>query len=83
MKLVENILEFNAPDYRNPVKALRNLADQIEAGKFGEVGSCGVVIFGDTLEIFGSGAENDRQTISLLFAAAINRFAIQIEQQGR
>ena len=78
-----NVVDFPTPDYRDPVKALRNLADQIEAGDFGDVGSCGVVIFGDAMEVFGSGADSDGPTIALLFSAAAHRFAREIEEHGR
>ncbi len=77
------IVNFPIPDYREPVKALRNLADDIEAGNHGEVNSCGVVIFGETMEVFGSGVDNEGTTIALLFSAAAHRFAREIEEQGR
>lgn len=78
-----NVVQFPTPGYRDPVKALRNLADDIDAGKFGEVGSCGVVIFGDTMEVFGSGVDSDGPTIALLFSAAAHRFASEIEAHGK
>ncbi len=78
-----NVVQFPTPDYREPVKALRCLADEIEAGDYGDVGSCGVVIFGDTMEVFGSGVDSDGPTISLLFSAAAHRFAREIEEHGR
>lgn len=78
-----NVIEFPTWDYRDPVKALRNLADDIEAGKFGAVGSCGVVIMGDTLEVFGSGVDSQGPAIALLFNAAALRFAREIEAHGR
>ena len=78
-----SVVNFPVPDYRDPVKALRNLADEIEAGEFGDVGSCGVVVFGNTMEVFGSGPDSDGPTIALLFAAAAQRFAREIEQHGK
>ena len=80
--MTAQLVQFPSPDYRDPVKALRNLADDIEAGEFGEVGSCGVVIFGDTMEVFGSGVDSDGPTIALLFNAAAHRFAREIEGHG-
>lgn len=77
------VVNFPTPDYRDPVKALRNLADEIEAGKFGDVTSCGVVLFGDTMEVFGSGADSEGATIALLFSAAAHRFAREVEECGR
>jgi hypothetical protein len=78
-----NVIDFPVPDYREPVKSLRNLADQIEAGDFGEVTSCGVVIFGDTMDVFGSGTDSAAPTIALLFNAAAHRFAKEIEGHGQ
>ena len=78
-----NVVQFPAFDYRDPAKTLRNLADDIDAGKFGEVGSCGVVVFGDTMEVFGSGVDSDGPTIALLFSAAAHRFSREIEEHGR
>ena len=77
-----NVVDFPVPDHRDPVKALRNLADEIEAGEFGEVNSCGVVIFGEGMTVFGSGVDSDGPTIALLFSAAAHRFAREIEQEG-
>lgn len=78
-----NVVQFPVPDYRDPVKALRNLADEIERGDYGEVGSCGVVVFGNTMEVFGSGVDSDAPTIALLFTAAAHRFAKELEQHGQ
>lgn len=78
-----NVVNFPVPAYRDPVKALRNLANDIEAGRYGDVSSCGVVIFGDTMEVFGSGSDSEAPTIALLFSAAAHRFAREIEHHGR
>ena len=83
MKARLNIVEFPTPDYRDPVKMLRNLANQIEAGDFGEITSLGVVTFGPTMEIFGAGIDSSACTVALLFNAAALRFAKELEQQGR
>lgn len=77
------LIDFPTPDYRDPVKALRNLANDIEAGKYGEVSSCGVVIMGDQMEIFGSGPDCSGTVINLLFNAASHRFAREIEEHGK
>ena len=78
-----NVVNFPVPDYRDPVKALRNLADDIEAGRYGDVSSCGVVLFGDRMEVFGSGEDSEGPTIALLFNAAAHRFAKEIEEYGQ
>ena len=78
-----NLVRFPRPDYLDTVKALRNLADQIEAGDFGEISSCGVVILGEGMEVFGSGPDSAAPTIALLFNAAALRFAKDIESYGQ
>lgn len=81
--MTAQLVQFPTPGYRDPVKALRKLADDIERGEYGEVGSCGVVIFGDTMEVFGSGVDSDGPTIALLFNAGALRFAKECEAYGR
>ena len=80
---VLNVVNFPVPDYRDPVKALRNLANDIEAGRYGDVSSCGVVLLGDRMEVFGSGEDSEGPTIALLFNAAAHRFAKEIEEYGQ
>lgn len=77
------VIDFPTWDYRDPVKALRNLADDIEAGQHGDVKSCGVVIFGNEMKVFGSGVDSQGPAIALLFNAAAHRFAREIEAHGR
>jgi hypothetical protein len=78
-----NVVQFPVPEYRQPATMLRNIADEIDEGKYGEVGSIGVVVFGDTMEIFGGGSDSDGPTIALLFQAAGHRFAKELERHGR
>ena len=82
-KVTLNVVQFPSPDYRDVVTALRNLAREIEEGKFGDVTSCGVVTFGETMEVFGSGADSGAPTIALLFSAAAHRFAKELDDHGQ
>lgn len=79
MKVV-TIYESN---YRDPVATLRQIADQIEAGKFGAVGCVGLVLMGDTMEIFGAGAKSDGAEVALLLNAGVLRLTKAIEEHGR
>ena len=81
--MTAQLVSFPVPDHRCPIKALRNLADDIERGDFGEVNSCGIVVFGDSMKVFASGVDSDGPTIALLFSAAAHRFAREIEEHGR
>ena len=76
------VIELKQPDYKEPAKALRNLADSIEKGVFGNVTSCGVVLLSDRLSVFGSGVDSKEADIALLFSAASLRFSADLESYG-
>ena len=78
-----NVVQFPTPDYKDPVKALRNLADEIEAGEFGDVTTCAIALFGERLDVFASGPDSEAPTVALLFSAAAHRFAREIEEFGK
>ncbi len=62
---------IDPPEYKDPVKMLRNLADDIEAGDFGEVTSIAITTFGDAgLHAFGGGQDSEAPTVALMFQAA-------------
>lgn len=65
--------EIKPPEYKDPVKMLRNLATSIEDGKYGDVHTIAIAIatFGDAgLELFGGGGDSDGPTVAMLFQAA-------------
>lgn len=63
--------EIKPPDYRDPVKMLRNLADDIEGGKHGEVHTIAIATFGDDgLQVFGGGEDSVGPTVAMVFNAA-------------
>ena len=63
--------EIKPPEYKDPVKMLRNLADDIEAGEFGVVHSIAIATFGDAgLEVFAGGDDSVGPTIAMVFQAA-------------
>lgn len=76
------VVDFPVSEYRQPSRMLRNLADQIEAGDFGEVGTIAIAVFGDKLDVFGGGPDSAGSTCALVFQAASLRFAREIEQYG-
>ena len=66
--------ETRPPDYRDPVRMLRNLADDIEAGVFGDVGCVAVAALGSAgLEVFGGGRDSTRAMVALSLQAGANR----------
>lgn len=81
--MTAKIITLYGTNFRDPVSALRKIADDIEAGTYGDVGSVGVALLGDTMEIFGAGADSEGPSIALLFHAAFMRISNAIEQAGR
>lgn len=76
------LVEFPACPARDPVQGLRKLADDIEAGIYGEVATCAVTTFGDRLEVFGCGADSAGPTVALVLNAGALRIASEIERYG-
>lgn len=70
-------------NFRDVVKTIRKIADEIERGDFGEVKQCGIAIFGEQLNVFGAGPDAEAPTIALLFSAAHLRLARAIEEHGK
>lgn len=71
-----NVVELKRPDYFDTVKALRNLADDIEKGEYGEVLTCAVAISSqEGGSYFGSGPVSDFATIYLTFGRAMAAMA--------
>jgi hypothetical protein len=63
--------EIKPPEYKDPVKMLRNLADDIENGKHGEVHTIAIATFGDDgLQVFGGGDDSEPPTVGMMFQAA-------------
>lgn len=70
-------------EYRTAVTALRNIADAIEAGEYGEVGSIGIVLMGDTVEVFGAGMDSGGPAIATLLNAGALRLVMEVANHGR
>lgn len=69
-------------NFRDPVATLRLIADGIEEGEYGDVGTVGVVLLGDTMEVFGMGADAEAPSIALLLHAGFARLSRSIEEHG-
>lgn len=60
-------------EFKDPVKMLRNIADDIEAGDFGDVETIVVALRGETYETFGGGKLASMQDCAFLFGASATR----------
>ncbi len=56
-----------SPGLRDIPAILRNIASEMEAGKYGQVDSAALVVSGDAIEIFGLGTA-DAVTAHFLFS---------------
>lgn len=69
---------------RDPAATLREIADEIEAGRYGqEISTVGVVLLGDTMEVFGAGDDSAGPSVALLLHAGFQRISNAIEQHGK
>lgn len=63
--------EIKPPEYKDPVKMLRNLAHDIELGEFGEVTCIAIATFGDDgLQVFGGGIDSEGPVIAMMMQSA-------------
>lgn len=77
------IVTLNETNFRDPAATLRNIADKIDAGGYGEVGSVGVVLLGDTMEVFGMGSDSEAPSIALLLHSGFMRMSRALEDHGK
>lgn len=77
------VVTLNESNFRDPVATLRVIADDIEAGKYGDVTSVGLCLFGDSMEVFGMGSDAEAPTIALLLHAGFSRLSNSLERHGR
>lgn len=70
-------------NFRDPAATLRIIADEIEAGKHGDVGTVAVAVFGGTVEVFGAGPDSDMPSVAILLHAAFMRLSNAVGDHGR
>lgn len=74
--MTPTVVEFKRPEYFNASAALRNLADEIDAGTYGEVMTCAVALeTSEGVDIFGSGPRSDIENVYFVFGVAMNAIA--------
>lgn len=66
--------EIKPPDFKDPAKMLRNIADDIEAGVYGEVLTVALALAAEEgHETFSGGRQSSREHTAFLFASAAAR----------
>lgn len=81
--MTDNVTTLYKTNMRDPVATLRKIADRIEAGDFGRVGCLGLVLLGDTMEVFGAGEDSEGPSVGILLHAGFTRISNAIESHGR
>ena len=77
------VVELYQSNFRDPVATLRVIADEIEAGKYGDVGSVGLVLLGDTMQVFGAGEDSEPCSVALLLYSGFLRMSMEVEKHGK
>ena len=68
------LVDIEPPVYKDPANLLRNIADAIEAGEYGELDTIGLVTWGsEGLSIHGGGKDSDLPHAITVFGAAHKR----------
>lgn len=78
--MVAEVVTLHESNFRDPAAALRKMADEIEAGEYGAVG---VVIMGDTVEVFGAGEDAEPCSTAMLLHAGFLRLSQMMADHGR
>ena len=81
--MTAEVVTLYETNLRDPVAALRKIANQIEAGDYGDVGCVGVVLLGNTMEVFGAGADSEGPSVAVLLQAGHMRIVSAIESHGK
>ncbi len=76
------VVTLQDSNFRDPVATLRKIADEIESGDYGEVACVGVVLLGNTMEVFGFGPDSEAPSVGMLLHAGFMRMSKAIEEHG-
>ncbi len=78
-----NIIRLYETNFRDPVATIRKIADEIEAGKYGAVGSLALVFVGNQMEVFSAGEDSEPCSTALLLHSGFLRLSKAVEEHGR
>lgn len=81
--MTENVTSLYETNFRDPVATLRKIADEIEAGKYGDVSCVAISLMGDQLQVFGAGPEAEGASIGMVLHAGFSIVSRHYETHGR
>lgn len=70
------VITLHKSNHRQAAPTLRKIADEIEAGEYGKVGSIAVALLGDRLEVFAAGPDADGTAVACLLQAGAKVFLL-------
>lgn len=83
LKLVPEVVSIYETNFHDIPAMLRKLADEIEAGEYGEVNEAACAIFADRVEVFGWGPTRDGASAALLLQAGAHILIGEVAKIGR
>lgn len=70
-------------NYRDAPATLRTIADSIESGEYGAVGSVALVVLGDQLHVFGVGRDSDPTSVHYLLCCGARKMENAALEHGQ
>lgn len=77
-----SVVQMREHTRRDTSAMLRKVADQVDAGDYGEVGEIAFVIMGDKVSVFGFGPSQDGTSTATLLQAGAMRLIRAVERHG-
>lgn len=76
------VVELYAANFRDPAAGLRIIADEIEAGEYGDVGCVGIALLGNKLHVFGLGRDSEAPAVGMVLHAGFLYMSKAILEHG-
>lgn len=76
------VVELYPSNRRDPVATLRAVADEIEAGGYGEVGCIAFVMLADEMHVFAAGEDSEAPSAGMLLHAGFMKLSSAIMEHG-
>lgn len=76
------VITLHEHNYRQAAPTLRKIADEIEAGDYGAVGTVAIALLGDRLEVFAAGPDSDGTSAACVLQAGANKIINALVNHG-